>query len=164
MLSLYHQVLIALALDILLGDPEGFPHPVRLMGRAAKAIEAPLRRLIPAERFAGIVAALLICCGSAALVYGATELSAEFHPLLRDILSIYVMYSCIALRDMMRHSSAVHTALKQGDIAKARQQLSRIVGRDTEQLDGPGIVRAAVESVAESTVDGVLAPLFFCFL
>ena len=76
-------------------------------------------------------------------------------------MSIVVIYTTIAARDLARHSMAVFRPLAAGDLVEARRRVAAIVGRDTERLDEAGVVRAAVESVAESTVDGVTAPLFF---
>lgn len=162
--SLPVQILLAILLDLLLGDPAGWPHPVRLIGRVASALESPIRRAVPHERSAGILLALAVCAGAAGLAQAALDLAGQFHPLLRSAVAVYAMYACLAMRDMERHSAAVHTALAAGDLPEARRRLAAIVGRDTEALDGPGIVRAVIESVAESSVDGVIAPLFFCFL
>jgi adenosylcobinamide-phosphate synthase len=81
-----------------------------------------------------------------------------------DIASIVVIYTTIAARDLARHSMAVFRALASGDLPEARARVARIVGRDVQPLDEAGVTRAAVESVAESTVDGVTAPLFFAVL
>ena len=81
--------------------------------------------------------------------------------LAADAVSIFVIYTTIAARDLARHSMAVFRPLVAGDLVEARRRVGAIVGRDTQQLDEAGVVRAAVESVAESTVDGVTAPLFF---
>src|SRR5205085_5360777 len=78
--------------------------------------------------------------------------------------TIYLMYTSFAARDLDRHASRVHAALKDGPLEEARRRLSRIVGRDTAALQEREIVRAAVESVAESTLDGVIAPLFYAAL
>jgi len=86
------------------------------------------------------------------------------HPWLGEAVAVFFIYSSIAARDLVRHSSAVHAALAGGDLAKARQRVGLIVGRDTAELDEQGVTRAAVESVAESMVDGVTAPLFFAVL
>jgi adenosylcobinamide-phosphate synthase len=86
------------------------------------------------------------------------------HPLARDIVSIVLLYTTFAARDLSRHSLNVYRELKMGNLEEAREKVSLLVGRDTDVLDETGIVRATVESVAENTVDGVTAPLLFAFL
>ena len=93
-----------------------------------------------------------------------SDLAGMIHPLAGDAVSIVVIYTTIAARDLARHSMAVFRPLAAGDLAEARRRVGAIVGRDTERLDEAGVVRAAVESVAESTVDGVTAPLFFAVI
>jgi len=89
------------------------------------------------------------------------RLAAAIHPLAADIASIVLIYTTIAARDLARHGMAVYRSLAADDMAEARRRVAAIVGRDTDRLDEAGVVRAAVESVAESTVDGVTAPLLF---
>ena len=100
-----------------------------------------------------------IVVGAAA--WGAIRLAAVVHPLAGDVVSILIIYTTIAARDLARHSMAVYRSLAAGDLVEARRRVGAIVGRDTDRLDEAGVVRAAVESVAESTVDGVTAPLLF---
>jgi adenosylcobinamide-phosphate synthase len=117
-----------------------------------------------AERLAGIVTALSVysACGFAA--FALIYLARLIHPLAADAVSIVLIYATIAARDLARHSMAVFRPLARGDMAEARRQVSMIVGRDTDRLDDAGVTRAAVESVDESTVDGVTGPLFFALL
>jgi adenosylcobinamide-phosphate synthase len=97
----------------------------------------------------------------AALLTGA---AGRIHPWLGDAVSILLLYMTLAARDLADHSSAVWQALEAGDLPEARRLVSWLVGRDTERLTEPKIVRAAVESVAENTVDGIIAPLFFAVI
>ena len=155
------QILIALLLDLLLGDPRWLPHPVRLIGRVISALEGPARRAIPDARLAGTVTAVAVILAAAlgtALLVGA---AGWIHPWIGDAVSILLLYMTLAARDLADHSSAVWQALEAGDLPEARRLVSWLVGRDTERLTEPKIVRAAVESVAENTVDGIIAPLFF---
>jgi len=159
-----HCILAAFALDLLLGDPRWLPHPVRLMGLLAGLFERVARKLLRWERAAGAVTAvcLLVCCGGAA--FGALELAGALHPWARDAVAILVIYSSIAARDLVRHSSDVYKALLSHDLPEARRRVGMIVGRDTAELDEGEVARAAVESVAESIVDGVTSPLFFALV
>jgi adenosylcobinamide-phosphate synthase len=163
-MRLEYQIGCALVLDLLLGDPRWFPHPVRLIGRGAMALEAPLRKLFRNPKCAGIATALVVIATTALVVGASIALAGRAGGTCKDILSILWMYSAFAASDLARHARNVYRALDEKDIEKARGMVARMVGRDTAALDERGIVRAAVESVAENTVDGVTAPLFFAFL
>jgi adenosylcobinamide-phosphate synthase len=160
-MSLELQILAALALDIIIGDPRGFPHPVRLIGSFALALENPARRWLKNERAAGIAAALAVIGISGLAVYALVAVSGGIHPVFGDAVSILILYTAFAARDLADHSTDVLRALEENDLPEARRRVSRIVGRDTASLDEKGVVRAAVESVAENTVDGIVAPLFY---
>jgi adenosylcobinamide-phosphate synthase len=92
------------------------------------------------------------------------RLAGWFHPWAADAVAIVAIYTTVAARDLARHSMAVYRPLAGGDLAAAREAVGMIVGRDTGGLDAAGVARAAVESVAESTVDGVTAPLFYAMV
>jgi adenosylcobinamide-phosphate synthase len=162
-MSLEHIILIAVALDLLIGDPRRFPHPVRLIGRLALTLETPTRCLFPA-RTAGVATALLTIAVTAVVTYGFVLGARRMSPVAGDVASIFVIYTGIAIRDMIKHAGDVRQALRAGDIVEARNRTSMICGRDTDKLDEPHIVAATVESVAENLVDGVTAPLFFAAL
>lgn len=164
MIPLVWQLWIALALDFLLGDPRWLPHPVRVMGRTALALEAPARRFFRNERIAGITAAMAVILGTLLVSWGILWAAGSISPLAGDLVSVWMMYTAVAAKDLGMHSRRVLGALDAGDLSGARTAVSYIVGRDTENLDETGIIRATVESVAENTVDGVLAPLFFAAL
>ena len=154
-------IISALLVDALIGDPRWLPHPVRLIGRCALAIEPLWRRIIRGPRGAGIAATATIVIGTGlagfALIRGAFLL----HPWVGHGLSVYLIYVSIAARDLSRHSSRVCRHLLKGDLKGARLAVAMMVGRDTDRLDEEGVVRATVESVAENIVDGVTAPLFY---
>ena len=155
-------VLPGVVLDWLLGDPHWMPHPVRWMGRAITWLEGVLRRVFPGtpagERLAGALLALLIPAafggGSWLLLEGLRGLS----PCLAWPVEVWFTYQLLAARALQKESMAA------GDLAGAREAVSRIVGRDTQRLDEAGVVKAAVETVAENTSDGVTAPLLFLAL
>ncbi|MFA5042995.1 MAG: adenosylcobinamide-phosphate synthase CbiB [Kiritimatiellia bacterium] len=163
-MNLTYQIIAAVALDLLLGDPRWLPHPARGIGRLAQWLEQSTRHLIRSQRAAGIVTVLLVIVTAVASAWGAIYLAGLCHPLAADIVSIIVIYTTIAARDLVRHSCAVFRALTAGDLEQARRRVAEIVGRDTANLDEAGVARAAVECVAESTVDGVTAPLFFAIV
>jgi adenosylcobinamide-phosphate synthase len=163
-MRLEYQIAIALLLDLAFGDPRWLPHPVRLIGRMIEALEGPARRAIPDVRLAGSLTALAVIL-TAALATGAIIWVAGWvHPRIGDAVSILLLYTTLAARDLADHSNGVYRALAKFDLAEARRLVSWMVGRDTERLTEPEVVRAAVESVAENTVDGIIAPLFFAAL
>jgi adenosylcobinamide-phosphate synthase len=143
-------------LDLLAGDPHWRWHPVRLMGRAVAYADARL----PRTKAAGLALAL----GLPLAVGLADWLIARKLGRLAWGFQALMIYFCVASTDMLRHARDVVGALEAGDLALARVRVSSIVGRDTAELDETGVLRATVESVAESFCDGVVAPLFFAFL
>lgn len=161
-------LLPTVALDLLLGDPHWMPHPVRWMGRTISGLETLLRRLFPktpgGERWAGVVLALalptLFGGGSALILWGLGQVS----PWLSWVVQLWFSYQLLAARSLQKESMAVYSPLKAHDLEGARRAVSRIVGRDTQALDETGVAKAAVETVAENTCDGVIAPLIFLFL
>ncbi|MBU0714703.1 MAG: adenosylcobinamide-phosphate synthase CbiB [Verrucomicrobia bacterium] len=163
-MNLTWQILAAVSLDLLVGDPRWLPHPVRGIGWLTQRLECPLRRLIRNESAAGIVAVLLVVAAAGAGAWGLIGIAGLCHPLAADIVSVILIYTTIAAHDLARHSCAVFRALAAGNLEQARRRVAEIVGRDTANLDEAGVARAAVECVAESTVDGITAPLFFAIL
>jgi adenosylcobinamide-phosphate synthase len=167
-MKLEYQILAAVAMDFVLGDPRWLPHPVRAIGWMAARLESAARRLAPASRWAtmlaGLVVALLVYTIAGAAAWGAIRLGAIVGHLAADIVGVLIIYTTIAARDLASHGMAVFRALAAGDLVEARRRVGFIVGRDTATLDESGVVRATVESIAESTVDGVTAPLLFAIV
>lgn len=156
---------IGFVIDFFLGDPHSLPHPVRLIGALISRLEGLLRRLMPGrERLAGTVmaaAVLLVCTLTPAAVL---ILLYRANTLLGLAAESAMCYYLLAARCLERESMKVCRALERGDIDAARRAVAMIVGRDTENLDAAGIARAAVETVAENTSDGVTAPILFIAL
>ncbi len=160
-------LLAAFLLDILLGDPRGYPHPVKLIGKFIEVLDHFFYRAAHSpllQRMAGALLVLLVVGLSYGmaflLLYGVAKIST----LLAGVLSALLIYTTIAARDLSRHAAAIYDGLMEGNLEGARERLSHIVGRDTASLDESEIVRATVETVAENTTDGVTAPLFFATL
>lgn len=164
MIPLYQQILLAILLDLLLGDPRWLPHPVQGIGWLAQRSETPLRRLIAHQKLAGIFAVLLVVGSTVMVGFGLLKVVALLHPLAGDIVAILILYTCLATRSLHDHALAVYRPLKAGNLTEARQRVRWLVGRDTAELDEGEVTRAAVESVAENTVDGCTAPLLFACL
>ena len=152
-------------LDLLLGDPAWMPHPVVLMGRCIAALEKLLRRAFPrtpaGERWAGRALAAALPLGTLAFTGGCLWLCGQIHPALELALSTLWCWQALAARGLAWESTRVYEALTGGTLVEARQAVGRIVGRDTGELTGAGVARAAVETVAENFSDGVIAPLIF---
>ena len=149
----------AYGVDSLVGDPVYSLHPVRLIGRAVAWLERGLRAL----RLSGILGGAWLAIAMLLLVLGVYVALRRFfgglHPYAAVALDVFIVYSCLALKDMALHARPVAAALEAGDVPAARAAVQRVVGRDAAVLDAPGVARAAVESVAESFVDGFFAPV-----
>jgi adenosylcobinamide-phosphate synthase len=144
---------IAYALDLLAGDPEWFPHPVRLFGSLTRAGETQLRRLVGGPVSELIAGAVLT--GSVASIGWALGRPKN------AAWQVLLAWTALATRSLLDEASAVIHALEADDLDLARQRLARIVGRDTAHLDESEISRAVIETLAESTCDGIVAPLFW---
>jgi adenosylcobinamide-phosphate synthase len=160
-------IVFAYVLDLILGDPQWFPHPVRLMGKIISGLQGLLRKVGSSPswlRFAGVLLAAILCgvayLATILLIHWATGLSWMAGMVCSSLLA----YTTLATRDLHAESRKVLRALEAGDLMQARRELSFLVGRDTESLEEPEILRALVETVAENISDGVIAPLFYLAL
>jgi adenosylcobinamide-phosphate synthase len=151
-------------LDWLLGDPRWFPHPVVGIGRLIAFLEPRLRRLISSELVGGTMLLVLTVVATAASAWLLVAGAYALHRTAGLVVSIILSWSCLAARSLHRESGHVAAALAAGDLPLARQKLSWIVGRDTADLAEDDIWRGAVETVAENTADGVIAPLLFLMM
>ncbi len=167
MISCPAALWLACLLDLLLGDPRWLPHPVRLMGRLAAKVEGMARSLCGNGRTAGIVTAVLVLLVTGGTCFLLLALLFLLHPLACTAAAILMLYTSIAIRDLLHHAGAVYGALDDragtGGLDAAREKVAMLVGRDTDRLDESGIVRACVESVAENMADGIVAPIFWSF-
>ena len=140
------------------------PHPVRLMGALISRCEPTIRtRFISAtsRRMAGLLLAVFVPGFSFLAAWGSLKLAFLVHPWLGNLLWIVLGYTTLAAKDLAKHAWEVYHRLYAGSLQEARQAVSLMVGRDTDQLTKTGIARATIESVAENTSDGVIAPLFY---
>jgi adenosylcobinamide-phosphate synthase len=164
LLSSLYVLPIAFILDILLGDPKYLPHPVRWMGKAIEALEPHFRKLLLQPTVSG----LLFATSLASSIWILTGLSLwaakALHPILNSGLQIIFIYYCISARSLKDAAMEVSRSLQQNNLEQAKEKVARIVGRDIENYEEEDVARAAVETVAENLVDGVISPLFFATL
>ncbi|MEE4241247.1 MAG: adenosylcobinamide-phosphate synthase CbiB [Desulfopila sp.] len=156
---------IALFLDLVFGDPRWYPHPVKIIGKASLWFEEYFRKVLRSPKIAGIAtttATLLVSIGVLVILF---KIAMSFGEAIEIILAILLLYSLIAVKDLVRHSREVYIALYPSEnINEARMAVSQIVGRDTAAMTSTEISRACVETVAENMVDGITAPLFYAVL
>ncbi len=157
-------LLIAVGLDLLFGDPKVLHHPVVYIGRLINFLETGLRGLLNNRYLAGILLCLTVLLVAGGMTALFLWLADEIHPLLQAAVAIYIAFTTLALRQLHKESHEVVALVEAGDLDNARRSLSLIVGRDTAHLNEEEILRACIETVAENTSDGVIAPMFYLFL
>ncbi|WP_148409147.1 adenosylcobinamide-phosphate synthase CbiB [Murimonas intestini] len=164
MLSLGALVL-GFLLDLLIGDPHFIYHPVRLVGNLITVTEKGLRRVFPktkgGETAAGVFLAVIVISVTTAVPALLLYLAGRISPEVRFVLETIMCYQLLATKSLKDESMKVYDKLKAGDLPEARKAVAMIVGRDTESLDEAGVTKAAVETVAENTSDGIIAPMLF---
>ncbi len=156
------MILVAFVLDLIIGDPYSFPHPVKLMGKIIRKEEQYAREKCKTKeelKRAGFFIVLLnIFLG---LFFPMFILSLfRFNPIIRNILEIYMMYTCLAAKSLAFEANMVKKELNES-LERGRKRVAYIVGRQTDQLSKEEVIKATVETVAENTSDGIIAPLFF---
>lgn len=151
----------AFALDLAMGDPRWLPHPVRWIGFAGTTLEKFFVYWLGRTYLAGLLFTALIVSGVLAVCIALMVAAARWDWRAGFAVQTVLLYTTLAARDLDVESRLVLRALEKGDLPGARRALSMIVGRDTDSLEEPEVIRAAVETVAESSVDGVVAPLLF---
>ena len=167
-MNILYAMLGGFALDWIFGDPAWLTHPVVIMGRAIAALESGLRKRLPqtprGERLAGLTMAIVLPVGTLLLTGGVCRALAAVHPALGFAAELLWCAQALAATGLAQESRNVYRQLQKDDLPAARQAVGRIVGRDTEALTREGVIRAAVETVAENASDGVIAPLFYMML
>ena len=162
------SVFVGFILDCLLGDPLRRLHPVVLMGKLISFFEKQLRSRLPktprGERTGGTIMAISVPLISAGAGLLLLYLAWRVHPRVYFILSAFLCWQCFAARCLMTEAKKVVTSLEREGLIGGRRQVAMLVGRDTENLTEEQVIKAAVETVAENTSDGVVAPLFWMAL
>ena len=161
-------LLTGYVLDLIFGDPRQIYHPIRIIGNLIAVLEKGIRKVFPKTsrgELAGgtvlVVLVVLICTAVPAALLG---LAAWIHPVVYWLLASFWCWQILATKSLKTESMKVYAPLKEGDLPAARRAVAMIVGRDTERLTVEGVAKAAVETVAENTSDGIVAPLIFLAL
>lgn len=154
----------AFLLDLFLGDPPRWPHPIRLMGRAITCAEPWFRKRFSSPLVAGTLFAPALILAAFITGLALTWLAWQIHPLWGFTAETALLFYCLSARSLYQAAMEIYDLLSQGEVDAARNAVRMIVGRDVDQYGAEDIARATVETVAENVVDGVLAPLFFAAL
>jgi adenosylcobinamide-phosphate synthase len=155
-------------IDLLLGDPRWMPHPVVIIGKFITLLEKFFRKIMPkshrGEFIGGLFMTILIVGGTFAFTFILCELAYRYNKWVFLALQTLWCWQCVAVRDLKAESMAVYRRLKANDLEGARKAVSRIVGRDTQELSGTGVAKAAIETIAENFADGVMGPVFYMMI
>lgn len=160
------MVALAFGLDLLLGDPHSWPHPVKLIGHLIAWLTRCFNRPQYTEKTRKLLGGLtwLITVGGSGLVTYVIMRLAMVNYYLYLVVGTYLSYTCLSARQLAIEAEKIMYSLQQNNLARARQQVGMIVGRDTEQLSAEQVTKATIETVAENTSDGVIAPLLFLMI
>ena len=167
-------VICGIVWDLIIGDPAWLPHPVVWMGRCIRFLERHLRQFVSRHflrkteetrmLFAGGMMVFVLCLLSFAIPGTILFFAGRLHPLLAFVLEGFWCGQCLACRGLYAEGKAVREVLLAEGLPAGRKQVARIVGRDTQQLSREGVLRADIETVAENSSDGIIAPLFYMLL
>jgi adenosylcobinamide-phosphate synthase len=160
-------LVLAAFLDYLIGDPWGWPHPVRVMGWVISRLTKLALQYCQnpfSQRLAGIILGMIVIIGSGLFGWMIIQIARWVHPFLGIVVESILVASCFALKSLRNAAMEVLQPLMKGELASAREVLSNYVGRDTANLSEAEILRAVLETVTENATDGVIAPLFYSLL
>ncbi len=159
---------LGFVLDLIFGDPRWLYHPVRVIGNMISLFEKILRKVFPknktGERIAGIFLVLLVTGITTGVTFGVLHLLYGLNFWAGFALETFWCYQLLATKSLKTESMRVYDAVQSGDVEQARYAVSMIVGRDTKSLSMEGVTKAAVETVAENSSDGIIAPLLFMMI
>lgn len=161
-------IILGFVLDLIIGDPRWMYHPVRLVGKLIEVLEIGLRRVFSktenGERNAGRVLVVCVCGITTGVAFLILLLCYNLNYWVGFVVEIIMCYQLFAVRSLKTESMKVYRELKRDDLPGARKAVAMIVGRDTESLSSEGVTKATVETIAENTSDGTLAPLFYMMI
>ncbi len=155
--------IFAYFMDLIVGDPYGFPHPVIYIGKLISLLEKNLRKLNINMKLAGALLCLILMSSVTLITYSICKL-ASVNIYLYIFVSAVIVCTCFSTKCLADEGKKIYDSFEENNIELSRKQLSYIVGRDTSALDEPDIIRATVETIAENTVDGTISPMFYAFI
>lgn len=155
------QLVIALGLDTLLGDPPDWPHPIRLVGWVIKTYERLIRKVFKNLYVGGLV---LVFMTVLTFIVPIVIIQMIAHPLFLFLFQCYLLYAFLATRCLALEGNRVKKIIDSGDIEASRHSLSYLVGRETSTLNEHQIIKGVIETVSENTIDGTIAPLFYMLI
>jgi len=161
------EVVIAYFLDLLIGDPQGYPHPVRIIGSLIKESENIVFKHFKSEyglKIMGYIMTAFIVSFVFLFNYYLVLFSGFINLYLKFVVNVLLIYTTIAAKDLAKASWNVYEPLINGQLKDARKNLSFIVSRDTEMLDYEDIARGTIETISENISDGIIAPLLYAFI
>lgn len=157
---------IGFLLDLILGDPYSWPHPVKLIGNLIAKLTQKCNRpqASPLQKRLSGLGTWILVVGLTLLVSQGIMWVAHFNPIVEMIIGSYLCYTCISVKGLAIEGKKIATSLSQNDLKQARYQVGMIVGRDTNQLSAEEVCNATIETIAENTSDGVVAPILFMMI
>ena len=164
MFECFWIVLLGFILDLVFGDPSYRLHPIRIIGQSIQNLEGLLRRWNLEGRAGGVILTLVMEMVVLSVYISLSHGLRVIHTYIGLLLDLFLFYSCLAIKDLVHHIRPVISALGQGNLTEARIAVARVVGRDVVSLNRHGVIRAAIETMAESFNDGFLSPLFWFFI
>jgi len=152
--------------DLIFGDPEWFPHPVKGVGKLINFFDNNLRGSSSkwVERLNGVILTIVVVGISTSLAYLFLKTLGGLNPFLGSLAWIYLGYVVLSAKDLRVKAREVLKEMEKNSLSEAKNKLSKIVGRDTQDLSKDRIIAATIESIAESTNDGIIGPLFYLVL
>lgn len=157
-------LLSAIILDFLFGDPYNIPHPIIYIGKLISYVEERIRKSNTDLKKGGALLLILVLSIVFISISLILLIANIIHPIFKTLITIYLLYTSLAAKCLKDEGIKIYKVLKEKDIKKARLLISYLVGRDTEKLEEDEITRATIETIAENTIDGVLAPIFYIFI
>ena len=166
-LTLVIKIWIAYVLDLIFGDPQNIIHPVQIIGKMINIGEKSLLgKKYKSDRKYKFFAGMILNITVISLTYGITYLirRTSENSIILTVAEIYLMYTVFSINSLAREGNRVYNILKEGNIERARKDLSYLVSRDTGAMDEKMIIRSTMETISENTVDGIVAPMLYMFL
>ena len=166
-LTLVIKIWIAYVLDLIFGDPQNIIHPVQIIGKMINIGEKSLLgKKYKSDRKYKFFAGMILNITVISLTYGITYLIRRIseNSIIFTVAEIYLMYTIFSINSLAREGNRVYNILKEGNIERARKDLSYLVSRDTGTMDEKMIIRSTMETISENTVDGIVAPMLYMFL